>query len=180
MAIIHRATVTPSKAELAAGWLDRQPWGGSGEVEVVGSYRFDDLEGEVGVEALIVRRGSSVLHVPMTYRGAPLDGAEEHLVGTMDHSVLGQRWIYEAPHDPVAVACFDRALSGQQEQATMELYDGDQLVERREPSVRIRRRVDAAASAVDLRLATDLKLDLRGSETLVATWDGGEAVVAAR
>ena len=180
MAIIYRATVTPSKAELSESWLDRQSWGGDGAVEVVGSYRFDDPDGEVGVEALLVRRGSSLLHVPLTYRGAPLDGGEGHLVGTMDHSVLGQRWIYEAMNDPVAVACFDRALSGEQEQATMELYDGDQLVERREPSVRIERRTDAAAPVGDLRLATALDEDLHGAEALVATWDGGAAVVAAR
>jgi hypothetical protein len=98
----------------------------------------------------------------------------------MDHSVLGQRWIYEAMHDPVAVACFDRALSGEQEQATMELYDGDQLVERREPSVRIERRTDTAAPVGDLRLATALDEDLHGAEAVVATWDGGAAVVAAR
>ena len=40
----------------------------------------------------------------MTYRGAPLAGAEEALIGTSEHGVLGTRWIYDAAHDPVAVA----------------------------------------------------------------------------
>lgn len=180
MAILHRATVTPTKPELVARWLDQQPWGGVGEVAVIGSYRFDDPEGEVGVEAFIVSRGASLLHVPMTYRGAALNGAEAHLIGTMDHSVLGKRWIYEAVNDPVAVACFARALSGQQKQATLDLYDGDDLVARREPDVRVHRRVDAASTAGDLRMAKALDEILDGREQLVATWHDGAAVVAAR
>ena len=180
MAILHRATVTPTKAELVTSWLDRQPWGDVGEVDVIGSYRFDDPEGAVGVEALIVSRGSGLLHVPMTYRGAALDGAEAHLIGTMDHSVLGKRWIYEAINDPVAVACFARALSGQQKQAILDFYDGDGLIARREPSVRIHCRVDAASAVGGLRLAKALDEVVHGRETLVATWHDGEAVVAAR
>ena len=52
MAILHRATVLPSKLELVETWLNRQLWGGSGELETVGSYRFDDPQGAVGVEAI--------------------------------------------------------------------------------------------------------------------------------
>jgi Maltokinase N-terminal cap domain len=37
----------------------------------------------------------------MTYRGAPLRGAGRSLIATADHSVLGPRWIYDAPADPV-------------------------------------------------------------------------------
>lgn len=60
------------------------------------------------------------------------------LVGTMDHSVLGTRWIYEAAGDPVAVGCFTRALAGKQDQATLELYDGNDLVAQRDPTVAVR------------------------------------------
>jgi hypothetical protein len=180
MAILHRATITPSKAELVEQWLDRQPWGGDGEVEIVGAYRFDDPEGEVGIEAFVVRRESRLLHAAMTYRGAPLEGAEEWLVGTMEHSVLGQRWIYDARHDPVAVACFERALAGDQAQASLELYDGDQLVARRDPGVVLHRREVPGTAVGALHLATDLAESLEGREQLVATWTGGEAVVAAR
>ena len=180
VAILHRATLTPTKPEIVATWLDRQPWGRSGEIKVIGSYRFDDPDGAVGVEAFLVRRETSLLHVPMTYRGAPLGGAEAHLIDTMHHSVLGKRWIYEATSDPVAVACFARALSGQQEQATLELYDGDELVARRDPVVRIRRRLGSALTAGDLRLAEALGEPLDGRAQLVAKWPDGEAVVAAR
>ena len=180
VAILHRATLTPTKPEIVATWLDRQPWGGSGELDVIGSYRLDDPDGAVGVEAIIVRRGSSLLQVPMTYRGEPLGGAEAHLIGTMHHSVLGKRWIYEAASDPVAVACFARALSGQQEQAALELYVGDELVAQPDPVVRIRRRLGPASTAGDLRLAEVLGDTLDGHEQLVAEWSDGEAVVATR
>ena len=96
MAIIHQeATITPTKREVAAAWLDRQGLG-TGDVEMLGSYRFDDPEGEVGIEALLVRRAGEVFHLPVTYRDAPLDGAGARLITTMRHSVLGSRWVYEA------------------------------------------------------------------------------------
>ena len=47
--------------------------------------------------------GHQPLHIPVTYRNAALDGAESALIGTMDHSVLGKRWMYDACHDPVYV-----------------------------------------------------------------------------
>ena len=44
MSIFHRATVTPTKAELIAGWIPTRSWGPAPthRVEVIGSYRFDD------------------------------------------------------------------------------------------------------------------------------------------
>ncbi|RYP87238.1 hypothetical protein EKO23_06420 [Nocardioides guangzhouensis] len=183
MAILHRATLTPSKPALVEAWLDRQPWGGSGELEVIGSYRFDDPEGAVGVEGILVRRAGQVLHAPLTYRGAPLEGAEASLVGTTSHSALGTRWVYEAASDPVAVACFTRALAGEQDQVTLELYEGEELIARPEPAVRLQRRPGSAATTGDLRLArvlTDPPEALDGAEQLVATWSDGEAVVAVR
>ena len=43
------------------------------------------------------------LFLPLTYRGAELDGAEEHLVGTTEHSELGPRWVYDGCADPVFI-----------------------------------------------------------------------------
>ena len=180
MAILHRATVLPSKQELVETWLDRQPWGGSGDLETIGSYRFDDPHGAVGVEAILVRRGGRVLQVPMTYRGAPLEEADEHLIATIDHSVLGMRWVYEAAWDPVAVGCFMRALTGHQQQAALEIDDGSELVGEREPDVRVRRQSGSTPAAGHLRIAEVLRERLDGFELLVATWAGGEAVVAVR
>lgn len=180
MAILHRATLTPSKPELVESWLDQQPWGGSGEIETIGSYRFDDPAGEVGVEAILVRRAGRVLQVPMTYRAAPLADAEAHLIGRMEHSALGTRWIYDATGDPVAVDCFTRALAGEQEQATLEVYDGGEFVAVREPDVRVHREAGGSSTAAELRLAQVLGEKLDGAERLLATWFDGEAVVAAR
>ena len=191
MAIIHRATITPTKGELLDAWLDSQPWCPDGAGEMLGSYRFDDPAGEVGVEGLLARRSGLLLHVPLTYRGAPLDGAESSLISTMQHSALGKRWIYDATRDPVAVHCFVRALRGEQEQAGMELWDGDTLVGRREPTARVHPepgRAGATASTgvavvevdgIELWLARVIGSELNGERQLVAEWANGRGVVAA-
>jgi hypothetical protein len=191
MAIVYKtATVTPTKPELVAAWLDDQAWAAGGPGEVLGSFRFDDPEGEVGVEALLVRRGDRVLHVPMTYRGAPLAGGESHLIGTMEHSVLGKRWIYDAAGDPVAQHCFVRALRGEQEQAEMELWDGDTLIGRRESTARLRGEpaqpgpaptgvVVVDVDGIELRLARQIGPGLDGTGQLVVEWSGGQGAVAA-
>lgn len=181
MAILHRATVTPTKPEIVERWLDQQPWGGSGDIEPIGSYRFDDPEGEVGVEAILVRRAGHVLQVSMTYRAAPLETAQAQLITTMEHSVLGTRWIYDATTDPVAVACFASALAGEQEQAALEVYDGDELVAVRDPEVRLRRETGGADPAGGkVRIGTLLSDDLAGTDRLIASWADGEATVATR
>lgn len=103
MAIIHRAELRPSKLELLGPWLQNQEWAQHthGEPQRVATYRFDDPEGEVGIETFILNTSSGhQIHAPITYRGAPLEGAETHLIGTMDHSVLGKRWAYDATGDP--------------------------------------------------------------------------------
>lgn len=138
MAVLHRATLEPGKAELVSAWLDTRPWAADGPTTLLGAYRYDDPEGAVGVEAFLVRRGEQLLHVPLTYRDAPLAGAEDALVGRTRHSVLGERWVHAAAADPVALGCFERALRGEHEQAPIEVWDGDVLVERREPTVRLR------------------------------------------
>lgn len=177
MAILHRATLTPTKLELVQPWLDQQPWGRAGEPELVGSYRFDDPDGEVGVEALLILRGDAVLHVPLTYRAAPLDGADEHLIGTLHHSVLGERWVYAASGDPVALGCYARALAGQQEQAVFEVYDGDTMVGLREQTIRLTLE-PASAEEPHVRLANVVG-EVTGAHRLVASWDGGSGAIAA-
>jgi len=116
MAVHHHATITPTKAELLEAWVPRQPWyTGPAEpgLELAGAYRFDDPDGEVGVETHLVRTpGGPWLQVPLTYRGAPLSGAEEHLVCTMEHTTLGRRWIYDGRHDPVHTATLAATILG--------------------------------------------------------------------
>jgi hypothetical protein len=111
MALIHRATLSPPKAEIIAAWLPAQPWspGGDGSVELVGAFRFDDPEGRVGLEVHLVRSNEVLLQVPLVYRDAPVDGLDTHLVGTTEHSVLGQRWVYDGLGDPLFIGMFAAA-----------------------------------------------------------------------
>lgn len=178
MAIIHRATITPTKLELLEEWLGSDLTGDS-ELQQVASYRFDDPDGEVGIEALLVTRDGAVRQAVLTYRSAPLDGAGDHLITTMEHSALGQRWIYDAQGDPVAVAAYQRALAGQQEQAALEIYDGDTLVGTREPTVELTVSNPATSpDGLDVHLATDIGSADPAGPTLLARWDGGEGIVA--
>jgi predicted trehalose synthase len=110
MAEIHSgASVSPTKLELVGPWMARQRWyAAKGRLPVLRrlwSWRLDDPAGEVGIETLlVVDEGGAepvVYQVPLTYRGAPLDGPQHALVGTTEHSVLGRRWVYDAPHDPI-------------------------------------------------------------------------------
>jgi hypothetical protein len=108
MATIHTGTtMAPTKLELLTDWLPRQPWylgdGAAPQLSRAGGFRLDDPAGEVGIEFMVVGDGGTTYFVPLTYRAAPLAGAEASLIGTSEHGVLGTRWIYDAAHDPVAV-----------------------------------------------------------------------------
>jgi 1,4-alpha-glucan branching enzyme len=112
MAIVHKgASIVPTKTEMVGAWMPHQRWyHGKGHDPVlrrVGGFRFEDPEGEVGIETLLLADTAAdpvvVYQVPLTYRGAPLVGGEHALLGTMEHSVLGRRWVYDGPHDPAYV-----------------------------------------------------------------------------
>jgi hypothetical protein len=62
----------------------------------------------------------------MTYRAAPLDGAQDWLIGTAEHSVLGTRWVYDAVGDPVFVATAAEAIrtGGHEAEEFVETPDG--------------------------------------------------------
>lgn len=127
MALFHRATITPTKGELIAEWIPTRPWGPStaDSIEVIGSYRFDDPEGRVGMETHLVAAGGALLQVPLTYRDEPLDGAEEALIAEMQHSVLGTRWVYDGLRDPrLIIMLAGVAMTGQGEALGMVVYDG--------------------------------------------------------
>jgi len=114
VAVIHRAELAPSKLELITDWIGAQPWWRSGTPEGLknlGAYRFDDPAGAVGIQSVLVGAADGTLYqVPLTYRAAPLEGAESSLLGTAEHSVLGTRWVYDAAGDPVAVTAFANAV----------------------------------------------------------------------
>ena len=201
MALFHRATITPTKQELIAAWAPTRPWGPSADepLEVIGSYRFDDPEGRVGMETHLVTAGGVVLQVPLTYRDEPLDGAEDALITEMQHSVLGTRWVYDGLRDPrFTVMLAAVTMTGQGEALGMVVYEGRWYVA---PSnVRItgggwgqeRVPVDGFELVTDGAAASVLRSDRfqlslfrrpvpgpRPAIGLTATWNGGEPVVLA-
>lgn len=202
MALFHLATITPTKAELIAEWAPTRPWGPSAAdpIEVIGSYRFDDPDGRVGMETHLVAAGDALMQVPLTYRDEPLDGAADALITEMQHSVLGTRWVYDGLRDPRLVVMLAAvAMTGQGEALGMAVYDGRWYVA---PSnVRIqgggwtqeRVPVDGFELAADDATASVLRNDrfqltvfrrpVPGSRPpigLTATWDGQrDAVVLA-
>lgn len=127
MALYHVATIAPTKEELIAQWLPQRSWGpaAGAAIDTIGSYRFDDPESQVGMEAFIVAAGDVLFHVPLTYRDAPLDGGESALITQMEHSVLGTRWVYDGLHDPSYVVMLAAvAMTGQGEALGMARHEG--------------------------------------------------------
>lgn len=122
MAILYNVELSPGKIELVEEWLPKQPWAAvepGTKLSRVSSFRFDDPAGEVGVEFHLVKvadddgateGAGTIYQVPVTYRGAPLAGAEDDLITEMDHPVLGHRWVYDGAADPVCVLETLRAI----------------------------------------------------------------------
>lgn len=114
MALLYQATLNPSKVELLEAWVPPQSWLGDADattVEAVGAYRFDDPAGAVGIETHLLRTADGqILQVPVTYRGSPVPGFASFLIATTMHSVLGERWVYDACGDPVYVKALATAI----------------------------------------------------------------------
>ncbi|MFS0886842.1 maltokinase N-terminal cap-like domain-containing protein [Aeromicrobium sp. 179-A 4D2 NHS] len=169
MGIVHPGSeLTPTKAQLLQQWAPRQSWwpGGDTVPDFQANFRFDDPEGEVGIETFLIPLGDQVLHVPLTYRSAPLDGGE--LLGEMDHSALGRRWVYDGVSDPVYVAEATRVIREADTEVTMLMPDGTPIP---------RRRVTAAVRGSGhgdgtLHVERVLQADLPDTATgsLTATW----------
>ena len=102
------ATLTPHFRDFLPGWVARQPWylgSGTPVLRPVGYLRLEDPAGDVGIETHLVEADSRLYQIPMTYRGAPLpDTRPDALIAIAEHSVLGTRWIYDGPADPVWVS----------------------------------------------------------------------------
>ena len=178
MALLHRAEVIPGKLELLADWLPSQAWYPGvevGSLTRVAACRFDDPAGEVGVETMLVSfDGGPVLHAPLTYRGAPLEGGEAFLVGTMHHTVLGSRWVYDATGDPVYAQVLAHAIRTGGTEAE-EHIEVDGVLQAREPAMRL------AGSGDEARDTTPVPAHLLvqpGDPTVVVT--PAEELVVAR
>lgn len=139
MALLHAASIRPTKIEMLRAWAPTQPWfaGDDQGLEQVGAYRFDDPDGEVGMETFLLRSGDGpVLQVPVTYRAEPLAGADEWLVTTMEHTVLGRRWVYDACGDPVYAAALATTILTGGTEAPLE-READGVRTPVEPTVRV-------------------------------------------
>src|SRR4051794_35283701 len=131
MGLVHHATLAPSKQELVAAWLPTRSWAGGLEIATkVAEYRFDDPAGDVGVETIVFATADgTTVQVPLTYRAAPLAGADDFLVGTGEHSVLGPRWVYDGCGDPVWAATLATAILTGATQVQMFLEQDGQRVD---------------------------------------------------
>ncbi|AWB93930.1 CG0192-related protein [Aeromicrobium chenweiae] len=201
MALLHAADARPTKIELIRAWVPTQPWfDGDDQLEPLGAYRFDDPDGEVGIETHLVCAGGEgpLLQVPLTYRAEPLAGAEEFLVGTLEHSMLGKRWVYDACGDPVYAAAIVETILTGGTQAELERQLPDGSLEPVEPSVRVTGGGSSAeiepVGLVDVRDADGSTIIVTsvaevevlrvvggawamGGETLTGTWAGHDEPV---
>jgi hypothetical protein len=168
MALLHQATLWPTKLELLAAWLPGRSWytGPSGEVLRVAAFRFDDPAGAVGIETMLVRVGDGPVHqIPLTYRDAPLADGDDWMLGTAEHSVLGKRWIYDGSGDPVYAAALASAIlenTGQAEQ----LMQVDGRLERRELSMSI---AGSATEGAKAPAVGTIQRVVGGDPTLIVT-----------
>ena len=123
MSDIYDAELKPSKNQVLATVLGTD----EADIEKLASYRFDDPAGQIGMEVHIVRTpDGSVLQVPLVYRPEPLEDAEEdELITTMEHSVLGTRYVYLGMSDPVFAEALDVTISEERSGAEQFLVDGD-------------------------------------------------------
>lgn len=157
MAVIYQAQLVPSKIELLKAWVPSQSWldgADTSSLDAVGAYRFDDPDGEVGIETHLVQTGDGrILQVPLTYRAAPLPDGHGTLVATMEHSVLGQRWVYDGCSDAVYANALAMAILTGGEQADLEVQtdDGPQV---REPTTRVVGSGNAAAGVAPVGSVT--------------------------
>ncbi len=178
IAILYPATLRPSKREILADWLPRQSWypADQPDFSLVGQYRFDDPEGEVGIESFIVRRAAGgVFHVPLTYRGAPADGPT--LVSTMSHSVLGARWVYDATTDPVYRAVLAEAIATGGHDARQQIHHEDGTISEAPSTTHAWGVPGQRARAEPVVVHALDPAESARPGVLLATWDGQEVPV---
>ena len=174
MGIVHQATLTPSKQEIVAGLLPSRGWARNRTIaEKVAEYRLDDPAGEVGVETILWRLDDgAIIQTPLTYRAEPLAGADEHLISTTQHSVLGERWVYDGCGDPVWASTLATAIltGGRQSQ----MYFEDEAGRR----IDIPARVQVHGSGSDVAVAAVGSVDEVSDDGDTTVVRAGEVVLA--
>ncbi|WP_427004720.1 1,4-alpha-glucan branching enzyme [Pseudarthrobacter sp. H2] len=133
-----RPTMTPALRELLGAWLPRQRWfpvksaaftfQPAGGLRLAGGLAEGGAGGGGGAELAVLLvavryptadgNRTDVVQVPLSFRRAPLAGAESALIGealTGESELIGEttgaegrRWIYDGVHDPAFIAaCLD-------------------------------------------------------------------------
>lgn len=186
MAILHKATLTPTKAELLAGWLPQQEWydgAADPQPRPLATFRLDDPAGVVGIESVLaLTSDGGVWQLAMTYRAEPLDGGAEHLIGTLEHSVLGTRYVYDAVGDPVFLDVLRATITTRGSQAELVRDLGDGTTEPVEGSMTARGTGGEGVDTVlERRPEPAVEADLaEGSGALIGERPGEPPVVLAR
>ena len=108
-------------AGLLVGWLPRQRWfaakgGGQVELTAAGGPRLTDPAGQVGLQTHLVTSRSAdgsvaTYQVPLSYRREPEPTLASALVGVLDGPDGVQRWVYDAPFDPVFVTAWTHLIA---------------------------------------------------------------------
>jgi hypothetical protein len=171
MATIYRTTMSPGKLELMAAWLPAQPWyrptGRAPELARAGGFRLDDPQGEVGIEFMLVTDGpgsGAAYQVPMTYRAHALPGPDGSLIGTAEHGVLGPRWIYDGPQDPVLAAQLAALVRGEARPQAQNVSDTPDPTVTVEPVTRAILTVTGSAVVASGPYGTDLRIEAAGAD----------------
>lgn len=171
MATLHNAELRPTKIELLSEWVPTQPWAVEVDTSAlvpVGAFRFDDPEGEVEVETHLLRAADGqIIQVPLTYRAHALEGAEDALITRMNHSVLGERWVYDAGVDPVFASTLATTILRGGEQAEL-IYLSSDGPQKRDASTWVR----GSGSPIDVvPEVSDVTFAHVGNMTVIDTGD---------
>jgi hypothetical protein len=175
MALLHDATITPSKLDILQAWVPTRLWAaGAFGLDRVGTFRLDDPHGEVGIETFLLRTGDRLLQVPLPPRGHPPPGADHHLIATCEHSVLGTRWVYDGCGDAVWAGTLAAAiLTGGSPAPVFFEEDGERV------DVPPRLRVKGSGSGTDAPVVTSVD-SVTDHDTLTVTRAGDLELTVAR
>lgn len=168
MGIIYNTSMKPSKNELVAAWLVRQDFFTSKKepkLEHVGGFRLEDPAGAVGIEFRLYADNADlsdvIYHVPLTYRDAPLKSAQQYLMGTSEHGILGTRYIYDAAGDPVFTAQLEALANG----ANLPQHHSESFTE--EPRVRAKGNVQGKK----LEIVRKPVVGRHGPDGIIGFWE---------
>lgn len=170
MAIIHKATLLPGKLDLLREYVknDDTLSGHVGDdLRQLGAYRFDDPAGQVGIEThLLTSSSGAILQIPVVYRNEAWEGAEDASLGTMEHSVLGTRWVYDACIDPIYAGELLRAIltGGTEVAEIIESPDGQVP---RDPTANVR----GSGSGDSAPHVVAVSVERSGTDSRIATGD---------